>query len=68
MATIAKRTIAGFTVEIEQGENGIECWISKGRDSASLAVAEDYGELNDGTSVDNGTLDFIREFAEKYGY
>jgi hypothetical protein len=51
----------------ERGE-WIDCWLSKESDSASLACAEDMGELNEGTKVPDKVLERARELAERFGY
>jgi hypothetical protein len=66
--------IAGYTVDIEPHEDreGVDCWVSKGRFSASLACLEGEGGLfNDQGQmqpVPEAILDRIRSFAEQHGY
>lgn len=72
----ASSTYKGFRIDVEamtdpnDPERGtwVDCWLSKASDSASLAVAEDTGELNEGTKVPDSVAAHARSFAEKYGY
>lgn len=74
MTTIATTTIDGFTVTIEPNEDreGVQCWVSKGRATSSLALVEDLGHVEDdreGTfGVREATIDRIRAYAERHGY
>jgi hypothetical protein len=80
MAVKEQTEIDGFRVEVEtmtddndaaRGE-WVDCWISKGRHSASLALAEDCGVIE----VDGGedipipakTLERVRAYAVSLGY
>lgn len=69
-----KTTINGFDVTIEpnDGREGVNCFVIKGRACSSLAVVEDFGAINydepGEVKVKNATIDRIRAFAEKHGY
>lgn len=80
MSPVAETTLDGFTVTVERmkDENDPargewnDCYVAKGRHSASLACLEDFGyiEVDGGVNipVKPQTLENIRAFAEKHGY
>ena len=71
---MTKTTIDGLTIEIEpnEGRDGVNCYISKGRFSASLACLEDTGLISWGDKADYivpaRTIERIRVYAEKHCY
>lgn len=67
--------IRGFTCEIEPNEDreGVNCYVSKDRYSASLAWLEGEGYLYHDVHagelpVHEGITDLIRQWAETHGY
>jgi len=72
--TTAKQIIDGFTVTIEPNDDrdGVNCYVEKGRASASLAVVEDFGALSPGepeeVEINNETQGRIKAFARRHGY
>ena len=72
MAILINETIDGFEVEVSDrynDEGRIECFITKGRKGASLALCEDYGTVEeDGPRISDSTLAKVRKLAEKHGY
>jgi hypothetical protein len=70
---IATKTIAGYLCTIEPNEDreGVNCYVSKGKFSASLACLEGEGKLFDMDNempVRDETIDLIRKFADQHGY
>lgn len=76
MKLIASKTFGKFTAEIYPNEDreGVNCFISCGRSSSSLAKVEDYatvGEVDDRDGeipIPDSTIDKIRAYAEGFGY
>ncbi len=68
-----KTVIDGFTVEMDDCDGSMCCFISKGRASNSLQVAQEQGFLEGefrGTDEDisETTLDKIEKWALNHGY
>ena len=73
MAEIARTTIRGYTAVIEPNEDreGVNCYISHGRFSGTLAWAEGEGYLycdSQEEIIPDDVVFSIRKFAEKHGY
>lgn len=67
------KTFSGFTAEMipHEDRKGFNCFISKGRYSASLACASDMGTLTDDSdeiAIPPRVLDAIEEWALQQGY
>jgi hypothetical protein len=66
-----KTIIDGYTVEMMQYDETINCYISKGSYSASLAALQDTGELTNDSreiTVHPQTVAAIEQWAEDNGY
>jgi hypothetical protein len=72
MAIRINTEIDGFEVEVTDrynDEGRTECFITKGRKGASLALCEDYGTVEeDGPSISESTLEKISKLARENGY
>lgn len=69
-----KTVIDGFTVEMENCDGSMCCFISKGHCSNSLQVAQDQGYIesdsprHDDIFISDATLNKIEEYALAHGY
>ena len=65
-------TIAGYRIEIANEGDSIQCWVEKGRHSASLAALQNSGVLEDSSGFEHkvhpATIDRITAWAEYNGY
>jgi hypothetical protein len=72
MAIRINTEIDGFEVEVTDrynDEGRTECFITKGRKGASLALCEDFGTVEeDGPRISDATLEKVRKLAEANGY
>ena len=64
--------ICGYTVEISTCGDSTQCWVEKGKFSASLAALQDTGlletRLGGEHSVNVDVINRITEWAEANGY
>jgi len=64
--------ISGYSVEISACDDSTNCWIEKGKYSASLAALQDTGlletTLGGEHAVNPDIIDRITEWAEANGY
>lgn len=69
---MAKTVIGGYTVEMDDSNGNMDCFVTKGNYSASLACVLDCGCLENsrGSSIeiDYSQLDKIEEWAMARGY
>lgn len=71
---IATKIIGQFVATIEQCDGGeaVQCWISQGRDAASLAEVADLGHIETTREteipVPLRVIQCARAFAESHGY
>lgn len=64
--------ISGYSVEISICDDSTQCWVEKGKYSASLAALQDTGLLETSLGgehkVRHDVIDEITEWAEANGY
>ena len=64
--------ISGYSVEISACDDSTQCWVEKGKYTASLAALSDTGLLEDTLGgqhkVKADIIDKINEWAEANGY
>lgn len=71
-ASGARATIGGYVVEMDDSDGNMNCYVTKGNYTASLACVGDTGELSDAkgrtVTIDYSVLDRIEQWAEANGY